>query len=114
MESDSASFRVRCDQAHAHRVTKMDMHQQTDENIIDLRPLAGLVGPWEGDSGKDLSRGCPTPENRCGRWTFKPIGHSQNYDQNLYGLSCSTKEDPDLAWHHRASTAIDLARVIAT
>ena len=73
----------------------MDKHQQTDENITNLGPLARLVGTWEGDSGKDLSPGMPDRMKTdaatfCGRWTFKSIGHAQNHDQHLYGLSCST------------------------
>lgn len=73
----------------------MKDHQEIDENVINLGPLAGLIGTWEGDSGTDLSPQVPdrlkTDKSAFrGQWIFKPIGKAENHDQRLYGLSCTT------------------------
>lgn len=71
------------------------MSNETDENIVNLGPLAGLVGTWEGDAGTDISPGVPnrlktdTSKFR-GKWAFTPIGKAENHDQRLYGLACTT------------------------
>lgn len=62
---------------------------------IELGPLAGLIGIWEGDGGMDRSPGVPDRLQTDSsayreRWTFKAIGKAENHDQKLYGLSCAT------------------------
>ncbi len=77
------------------RGREMDQPQQLDENIINLGPIAGLVGVWEGNSGADLSPGVPDRLQTDAsafreRWTIKPIGKAENHDQCLWGVSCAT------------------------
>jgi hypothetical protein len=59
----------------------------------ELGPLAGLVGAWEGDKGKDISPSAKratmeTPYRE--RMEFAETGQVDNHEQVLYGLRYRT------------------------
>ena len=70
---------------------------------LELGPLRGLVGVWEGDGGIDVafihSRGKVGEQAFRERATFNPFGPVDNGDQSLYGLDYRTaawrEEDED-------------------
>jgi hypothetical protein len=80
---------------------------ETDENIINLGPLAPLAGIWEGGRGVDEA---PADPNRLDlaiskyreRIVFEPIGRVDNHEQILYGLRYATtawREGADVSFH---------------
>lgn len=77
------------------------------ENSAGLGPLAGLLGIWEGTSGKDVSPGMPdrmttdTETSYRERWEFSLIEPAvENHAQKLRQVVCDT-----YAWRGTPSTA---------
>jgi hypothetical protein len=73
---------------------------------VELGPLRGLVGTWEGDAGLDVaflhSRGEVGEQAFRERATFNPFGPVDNGDQSLYGLDYRTaawREDDEDPFH---------------
>ena len=62
----------------------------TDENIVNLGPLAPFAGIWEGATGKDESpdddRVSIEHNDFRERVVLEPIGLVENHEQSLYGL----------------------------
>ena len=62
----------------------------TDENIVNLGPLAHFAGVWEGAKGKDESpdddRVSIEHNDFRERVVLEPIGLVENHEQSLYGL----------------------------
>ncbi len=85
----------------------MSNQQQTNESLINLGPLAGLIGVWEGNSGTDISPGVPdrmiteTETNYRERWVFELVSPpAENHDQKLRQIIGDTN-----AWRGTPSTA---------
>ncbi|MGH8337853.1 MAG: hypothetical protein ACRETL_13765, partial [Gammaproteobacteria bacterium] len=76
-------------------------------NLAAYGPLAGLIGVWEGNGGKDISPGKPdkmetdTEKSYLEKWFFSLITpHVENHDQKLRQVVCDTN-----AWRGTPSTA---------
>lgn len=85
----------------------MSNQQESNANIINYGPLAGLIGVWEGNGGTDISPGMPdqmkTDTERSYRecWVFEAISPPvENHDQKLRQIVCDTH-----AWRGTPSTA---------
>lgn len=85
----------------------MTDRQSNIESLDAFGPLAGLIGVWEGNDGKDISPGMPdrmqtdTETRYRERWAFEPVSPAaENHDQKLRQLVCDTN-----AWRGSASTA---------
>ncbi|MEO6926435.1 MAG: heme-binding beta-barrel domain-containing protein [Rhodanobacter sp.] len=81
--------------------------QQNNAGLLDLGPLAGLVGTWEGNHGTDISPGHPdrmmtdTETSYRERWVLELVNPAVgNHDQKLRQLTCATN-----AWRGNPSTA---------
>jgi hypothetical protein len=77
---------------------------QTDDMIVNLGPLAALVGEWEGDQGVDVapSKGGAVATKYREKASFVAIGPVNNGPQTLYGLRYATTAWPigsDEAFH---------------
>jgi len=63
-------------------------------NGSELGPLAGLVGIWEGDRGKDVAPDDDPSQKELNdfreRIVFEPTGEVANHDQKMQGLRYST------------------------
>ena len=75
----------------------MDNDQKSEAGLIDLGPLAGLVGTWEGNHETDISPGHPdrmmtdTETSYRERWVLELVNPAVgNHDQKLRQLTCTT------------------------
>ena len=75
----------------------MSVQLKNGESVEGFGPLAGLIGIWEGDVGKDISPGMPdrmktdTEKKYHERWVFEPVSPAvENHDQKLRQLVCDT------------------------
>ena len=70
----------------------IDSSSANSELIAHLGPLAGLVGIWEGNEGRDIApaKDGSKETHFRERLTFEPIGPVVNGPQTLYGLRYST------------------------
>lgn len=72
-------------------------HQKNVANAIDLGPMAGLIGVWEGNSGTDVSPGNPdqmkteTEKGYRERWVLELMSPAaENHNQKLRQLTFAT------------------------
>lgn len=87
----------------------MNAKTETGVDLAEFGPLAGLLGVWEGNSGKDVSPGEPdrmrtdTESNYRERWVFEPITpFVNNHDQKLRQIVADTN-----AWRGTPSTVAE-------
>lgn len=85
----------------------MNNNQKAEANLAGFGPMAGLIGAWEGTSGKDTSPGMPdhmtteVSNNYRERWVLAVVSPSaENHHQKLRQLTFDTS-----AWRGHASQA---------